>query len=166
MLVGMLSISVLDDGLVRPPDDPQSPVRITGSLLADQKAKSFEGTWTIFRASGDGVANGKDKNIDLFFRGDAIRIRMLHGSLVGRYRLDATARPKLIDCWTSFVDKHGLHLLDSAVIIKGIYRFEGKTLKICKVEESEADWDPSQKRPTDFNCRPGSGRVLLILRKK
>jgi hypothetical protein len=56
-------------------------------------------------------------------------------------------------------------LLDDFLIWKGIYTIEEETLKICFVQQTDADLLPKE-RPSEFRTNKGDRRVLLTLKRK
>jgi uncharacterized protein (TIGR03067 family) len=69
----------------------------------------------------------------------------------GTFKVDPTAAPKAIDI--TFKDGPGKDITQ-----KGIYELDGDTQKICWAA-------PGKARPTEFEAKPKSGRMLQVLEK-
>lgn len=118
-----------------------------GSSEARNDPAAFQGKWTVLSV----VREGK---IDAAFTGAT---RTVTGN---RYSLAPRSRPPItgtmvigpqagrIDLYPAVGDFQGQTL-------RGIYAFEGNTLKICFAE-------PGRERPTEFVSRTGSGHILVV----
>jgi uncharacterized protein (TIGR03067 family) len=69
----------------------------------------------------------------------------------GTFKIDPTLTPKTIDI--TFTDGPGKDKTQ-----KGIYELDGDTQKICWAA-------PGKPRPTEFEAKPKSGRILQVLEK-
>jgi uncharacterized protein (TIGR03067 family) len=130
-------------------------------LIKAEVAK-LQGEWKIISAVSDGddvpleqlssvrrkiegnkyILSGRDK-------GGADRGR--DGAIV----LDPTKTPKHCEMKSDFVGVIGTRTSRSTVTVLGIYELDGETQKECLGTE----------RPTDFSCKKGSKRVLIVWKK-
>jgi uncharacterized protein (TIGR03067 family) len=122
----------------------------TALLAADDPAKAdlakFQGTW-IFRQD-----EGTPREMRLVFEKETIRVIFVccgNGEKKGKFKLDPTATPRLID-----IDVDGKKF-------EGIYRLDGDTLELYFASESVKD------RPTEFPKEPKKGdRYMKLTREK
>lgn len=119
----------------------------------DEALKKLQGTWTVVIGSNDGsdyAAGGK-----FIVEGKKYKIQKKDGEEAGTgllgtegtFTIDATKTPQQIDF--SFTE------LFSDFVSKGIYVFEGDSLKIC------AGGD----RPKKYQSNKGEHQSLLILKR-
>jgi uncharacterized protein (TIGR03067 family) len=113
----------------------------------------FEATWKFVSIDVEGRAVpaerfGKDR---LVLKGKKFTTTVGGNTTEGIFKIDPTVTPKTIDI--TFTDGPGK---DNSQ--KGIYELDGNTQKIC--------WSaPGKPRPTEFEAKPKSGRMLQILEK-
>jgi len=69
------------------------------------------------------------------------------------FTIDPTAKPKTID----LVGETGP---DKGKVLKGIYEFDGETLKLATAR------NPKDERPTEFATKKGSKSTLIVLKKE
>jgi uncharacterized protein (TIGR03067 family) len=109
--------------------------------------EGLQGTWQVVFQEADGQQGPDEvvKRLRYVFKGDRLTIEPAEPG-IGElsYRLDPTTDPKGIDL--TFAEGKTLF---------GIYLLEGDDLRICL----------GQKRPTTFATEPGSGLVLVVLRR-
>jgi uncharacterized protein (TIGR03067 family) len=72
----------------------------------------------------------------------------------GKFVLDATQTPKTIDSTPMAVDPSKGDK-PPAPLIRGIYEFDGKQLRICNAR-------PGQPRPKDFSAKQFTGHTLIV----
>ena len=113
-------------------------------------AKEIDGAWTFVSA----VKGGKKKDFD----GEPIRIVFKAGKMTidkggdtknGSYKIDPAKKPKQIDL-----------VFGEAKTAKGIYLFDGDTLKLCVQKEHDGE------RPTEFVSKEGTQHLLIVLKRK
>jgi uncharacterized protein (TIGR03067 family) len=71
----------------------------------------------------------------------------------GWYRVNPDKRPMWID-YARFLSGQ-----KKGPVVRGIYRLRGDTLTLCFSR-------PGTKRPRSFTARPGSGKTLLVLKRR
>jgi uncharacterized protein (TIGR03067 family) len=109
----------------------------------------LEGTWAAVSAETEGVKGTEEfiKNFTLVFKED-----MVTGRHKAKYEIDPTKKPKTIDVTPSEGP-------EKDKTIEGIYELKENELKVCIAM-------PGKERPTAFESKPGSGTVLLVLKKE
>jgi RNA polymerase sigma factor (sigma-70 family) len=107
----------------------------------------FQGTWVgvSINVKGEEAPAEQVPALRLTFTGDRMKThRPLQDAEEVAYRIDPTQRPKTID----FLPSRGAG--------RGIYEFEGDTLRLCVADEDEP-------RPADF--KPGDRRIVIVLKR-
>ncbi len=150
-----LTVTFFITGLLLTADDPH-PKKDPGKLREDDRSK-LQGTWRMISWKQD----GRDLAIDdpkLFqaidirwsFEGDTITqtgnfqgLNERNGPLKETFQLYPGRNPK----WIDTKRKRGR----KEEILKGIYAFDGKRLKVCHNPYSNSD-----ERPTEFAANRGS----------
>ena len=115
--------------------------------------KRFESTWKFVSINVDGHSVpaerfGEDR---LILKGKEFRTTVGGTTTTGTFKIDPTAAPKTIDI--TFADGPGKDNTQ-----QGIYELDGDTQKICWAA-------PGKARPTEFEAKPKSGRILQVLEK-
>ncbi len=121
--------------------------------VVQDELKRFEATWKFVSIDAEGrpVPAELFKDDTLTLKGKRFTSTVRGRSTGGVFKIDPTAVPKTIDI--TFTDGPGK---DNSQ--KGIYELDGETQKIC--------WSaPGKPRPTEFEAKPRSGRILQVLEK-
>jgi uncharacterized protein (TIGR03067 family) len=138
-----IALVSLISGLVIAGDEPK-PEDVKKDL------ETFQGTWKITKL----VRDGDDLTDEI---GDAeLEVKgqeYTAPTLAAKFKVDPSKKPKAIDI--SYIEGPS-----AGQTIKGIYKFEGDTLTMCR---GQAEADP---RPTEFGAPTGSGRMLIVFKKK
>jgi uncharacterized protein (TIGR03067 family) len=137
VLVGLLCLHVLADDK----DDKNA---------ADGKA--LAGGWKLTSINYDG--DNRDVPGD-----DGAFVKFKDGKLLIKdveafsYKFDATTDPKIID-FTNLTEEN------KGQVLEGIYKVDGDTLTICL-------WSGmgTKSRPAIFEAKPGTGHVLVVLKR-
>jgi uncharacterized protein (TIGR03067 family) len=113
----------------------------------------FEATWKFVSIDVEGRSVpaerfGEDR---LVLKGKQFTTTVGGNTTEGTFKIDPTATPKTIDI--TFTDGPGKDNTQ-----KGIYELDGDTQKICWAA-------PGKPRPTEFEAKPKSGRILQVLEK-
>jgi uncharacterized protein (TIGR03067 family) len=113
----------------------------------------FEATWKFVSIDVDGRSIpaerfGEDR---LTLKGKQFTTTVGGTTTTGTFKIDPTASPKRIDI--TFADGPG-----KGNTQPGIYALDGDTQKICWAA-------PGKARPTAFEAKPKSGRILQVLEK-
>ena len=113
----------------------------------------FEATWKFVSIDVEGRSVpaerfGEDR---LILKGKQFTSTVRGNTTEGTFKIDPTATPKTIDI--TFTDGPGKDNTQ-----KGIYELDGDTQKICWAA-------PGKPRPTEFEAKPKSGRMLQVLEK-
>jgi uncharacterized protein (TIGR03067 family) len=113
----------------------------------------FEATWKFVSIEFDGrsVAAERFQEDRLILKGKEFTTTVGGTTTSGTFKIDPTAAPKSIDI--TFTDGPG-----KGNTQKGIYELKGATQKICWAA-------PGKARPTEFEAKPKSGRILQVLEK-
>jgi uncharacterized protein (TIGR03067 family) len=113
----------------------------------------FEATWKFVSIEFDGrsVAAERFQEDRLILKGKEFTTTVGGTTTSGTFKIDPTAAPKTIDI--TFTDGPGKDNTQ-----KGIYELAGATQKICWAA-------PGKGRPTEFEAKPKSGRILQVLEK-
>jgi uncharacterized protein (TIGR03067 family) len=127
-------------GLSSAADEPKEDAK------SDQD--KIQGTWVCESAVRDGESLPADgvKSIKITFKGD--KATMLAGGdkkKEATFKLDPGKKPREIT----------LSPTDGGKEQKGIYAFDGESLKICAGEE----------RPPEFTAKEGTKRMLMVLKR-
>ena len=144
------------------PYNKKSPMSVLLLVLvliaADEKTApekeemtKFQGTWAVTSAERDGKPDQALKGARITFEGDTFTRKTEADTVHGTYRLDPKQSPK--ETGATYTDGP---LRGKKVF--GIYSLEGDSLKICYSE-------PGKNAPLDFTSKPGSGRILLVLKR-
>jgi uncharacterized protein (TIGR03067 family) len=136
------------------------PPEATAQPAADDEAKDkadkdkLKGIWKAISSVDDGHDEKDPEQYQLTFNGDAFIVRKAGQDFFkGTFKLDASASPKTIDLSIT----EGAH---AGGRMRGIYAWDGDTLKWCTSTPQGAD------RPAEFASEPGSGRLLVVLKKE
>jgi uncharacterized protein (TIGR03067 family) len=114
---------------------------------------SLQGTWEVVSAEFEGRPDPLPvrKHDRQIFEKDKQTITDGFSSLITRFTIDASKRPKTID----FLDFSGPHMVG-----KGIYLLDGDSLRLCfSLDEKGND------RPKEFKTTRGEKTVLRILKR-
>jgi uncharacterized protein (TIGR03067 family) len=131
---------------------------VVGLLVATARAEDkpakgdkekIQGTWTIVSGEHDGqpIPDEAIKSIKLVYAGDKFTLDHGDRKSEGTFKLAPDKSPKEID-----YDMDGQ-------AIKGIYQFDGDTLKI-------ANGKPGDARPKEFPKKEGSGLTVATLKRQ
>jgi uncharacterized protein (TIGR03067 family) len=131
------------------PDDKEK----NKSDTADADGKKLKGKWKVVSLAVDGMKQDEVPNHRLTFA-DGTFVLEIDGQerANGTYRLDAAAKPKVLD----LVFTEGIHAGDT---MPGIFEWDGDRLKLCAGA-------PKGDRPKDFNSPDGSGHRLMVFEKE
>jgi uncharacterized protein (TIGR03067 family) len=113
----------------------------------------FEATWKFVSINVEGrrIAAERFGDDRLVLKGKQFTTTVGGMTTEGIFKIDPTAKPKAIDI--TFTDGPGKDMTQ-----KGIYELDGDTQKICWAA-------PGKPRPTEFDAKPRSGRILQVLEK-
>ncbi len=116
--------------------------------------RKFQGSWRIVsvEASGKKLPEEDFKEVVLILEGDRHTTRNGADRYSGTFAIDPGKKPKRID----FLYDDGPEKGKTA---RGIYEFDGDTLKICLGLAG-------QERPTEFTSKPGSRHFLEVLKRQ
>ena len=113
--------------------------------------EKLQGDWTLASGQRDGEEFPEDlvKSLKRTMKNDQFSITRDGADLAkGKYKLDATKKPKVIDIT--------LEGSDSAV--RGIYELDGDTFKLCYAA-------PGEDRPKEFVSKAGTGITLAVWKR-
>ena len=110
--------------------------------------EKIQGTWALVSGerSGKPLPDETIKHVKIIFTGNKLTTRIKERKTEATFKLDANKEPKEID-----IDMDGN-------VGKGIYQFDGDTLKIAHGEVGDA-------RPKKFP-KAGSGLTVLVLKRE
>jgi uncharacterized protein (TIGR03067 family) len=125
---------------------------------AKKELKKFQGTWQVVSAldSGKPVPDEVVHNLKIVIKEDRLTLKGVEDLILkfGKIKLvvDPSTMPKILD----FKIEAGSEK-DST--FEGIYEFKDKRLKICASTVSG-------NRPSEFESKAGSNRVLFVLKRE
>jgi uncharacterized protein (TIGR03067 family) len=123
-------------------------------VAGEQDPARLEGGWTAVRAEQDAREAGEIVGHLLRFEGDRFSIREKGMTIYeGTFEVDASASPRAIDFTHTGESPRGKTW-------RGIYKIDGDTLTIC-----DNAGDVQKSRPTSFDTKPNSGRVLVVFKR-
>jgi uncharacterized protein (TIGR03067 family) len=111
----------------------------------------MQGDWMVVSMTVGGMKLSDDEAQTLFRSVEGERYVVSRFSKPvgkGAFKIDATKTPRTIDSTPEGPAAQ-------AGTIRGIYEFEGDTLRICNAP-------PGKPRPTDFEAKPASGHTLTV----
>jgi uncharacterized protein (TIGR03067 family) len=136
-----------------------------GLVAADDSAREeairkdrakYEGIWRVVSLEMDGTRepDRAAQKITVTNYRDGTWVVKVDGleAARGASRIDPTRKPKTIDFTPAGDDSKGQTL-------HGIYEIDGNSRRLCFA-------GAGKERPTDFSARPGSGHVLVVLRRE
>ena len=119
------------------------------AALKKEKAR-FKGTWKIVRFENPQGEDDKLKGAEVEFDAEGgLELRHDGETKKQKYKINPAAKPHEIDI---------VHENDKTM--RGIYRLEKDTLKICLCADSNSD-----QRPTEFAVKEGAPFVLVTLER-
>jgi uncharacterized protein (TIGR03067 family) len=132
-----------------------------GLLLAADEANApstrqvmdkLQGPWVAVAAERNGVNtfDTEDKDIHLVFTDNKVTFKRL-----GKEAFDATYT---LDPAKGTIDIRPIMGPEEAKRLRGIYRLEGDSLKLC--------WTDGDRRPTEVATKPKSRLSLLVLKRE
>jgi uncharacterized protein (TIGR03067 family) len=133
-------------------------VAVAGLLVAadakddlKKEKDKFKGTWSVIAiqlpGEGKGPAENELKEMKLIFTDDTVTVKFKDDAKLANYKLDPAKNPKEIDILPKDTDR----------AVKGIYVFEGETLKICSADKGD--------RPKEFKPDAPSRTSVLTLKR-
>ena len=139
-------------------DDKKDEKKEADKSAAEKKEQGdqekIQGKWKIESSKRDGEdSQGRVGDTDIF-DGDKLTIESkgISQPIEAKFKLDSAKKPAEIDVV--------IKVKDGGLAWSGIYKLEGDTLTICWAQNSR-----DEKRPSDFNCKKGDGRVLFVYKK-
>jgi uncharacterized protein (TIGR03067 family) len=121
---------------------------------------ALAGTWVVVAQVESGEKSDVTEGafeVDFDEKQATIRIGAGTGKL--GFRIDPTTKPKIID-FTPESSEAGEKPGES---IEGVYEFNGKDqLRVCIKQPSSG----ARERPGEFDSKPGSGTVVVTLKRK
>jgi uncharacterized protein (TIGR03067 family) len=125
---------------------------------AKKELKKFQGTWQVVSAEENSKPTPDEivQNLKIVIKGDQLKLKGVEDLMqkFGKIKLviDPSTMPKIID----FKIEAGSEK-DST--FEGIYELKGDRLKICTSTVSG-------NRPSEFESKAGSNRVLFVLKRE
>jgi len=114
----------------------------------------LKGTWKAVSSVDDGQDEPDPGQYELIFDGDAVTVRKAGRDFFkGTFTLNTAVDPKTIDLSITEGKHEGGRML-------GIYTWDGGRWKWCTTTPQGGD------RPREFTCEPGSGHLLVVLKKE
>jgi uncharacterized protein (TIGR03067 family) len=130
-----------------------------GAVTKDLEA--FKGSWRLISREVDGKKSSEEEIKDMIVTHDGLgKFSCRRGDKVigaGSYKLDPTTKPRTID--VSFTE--GEHRGKTGL---GIYEIDGDTFRVCCARPG--DGRSVGGRPADFSARGGTGRILIVFKRK
>ena len=143
-------VSLIAGVSVRAADGDAKEVAVTKDLEA------FKGSWRLISREVDGKKFSEEEIKDRIVTHDGLGKFSARGGdkpvAEGTLKLDPTKKPKTIDVAITEGERKGKTLL-------GIYEIEGDTFRVCHAR-------PGGERPADFSAEVGSGRTLIVFKRK
>jgi uncharacterized protein (TIGR03067 family) len=127
---------------------------VTAASAVDKGMEAFQGSWAMIslQINGEKVSEAQVKTGRLVVEGDRYTPTLGTNSSMSTYKLDTTASPSTIDF--TFVDGP-----QKGKTVKGIYAFDGETLRICRgLTEADA-------RPSVFAAPEDSGALVVVWKR-
>lgn len=138
-----------------------SPVLLAGAADAKKDVEQLQGTWIVIAAIVDGkkieVPADKIGQAKMVFKGDTIAHHGLGNGRVKthKFKINPAKNPKELD-----VILKGEEPGEKDQVKVWIYELEGDNLKLCSGKDGDAP------RPTAFVSKPGSGALVLTLKRE
>ncbi len=124
-----------------------------GTIDANDR-ESLQGKWSVVSAERDGQEAKDIVGNQLVVEGDAFTVRAQDQTIYeGTVSLNPAPDPRAIDFKHTGGSQKGKTW-------QGIYKFAGEILTIC---DNAADIQ--KERPSGFDTKPGSGRVLVVFKR-
>jgi uncharacterized protein (TIGR03067 family) len=120
---------------------------------AKEDLKAFQGTWDLIYFERDGKEVKLQNDTKAINTGDKFVVK--HGDQViaaGTMKLDPSKKPKASE--TTYTEGP-----DKGKTFKGIYQFEGDTVKFCRAGS------PNDERPTEFTTKSASGQFVAVYKR-
>ncbi len=126
-----------------------------GGGAATKEREKFQGTWDVLYLMKDGkkeVPPKKAKGMTMTFTGHKFMMGGSEPEYEGTCTLHPDKSPKQIDTKVTYGK-------DKVIHTKGIYEFDGDTLKIEWTEDKA-------ERPTKFSTKGGKGLRMIALKRQ
>jgi uncharacterized protein (TIGR03067 family) len=150
VLAGLAIVSLIAGVSVRAAGGDAKEVAVTKDL------KAFKGSWRLISREVDGKKFSEEEIKDMIVTHDGSgRFSCRRGDKVlgaGTVKLDPTTKPRAIDVTFTAGEHRGKTGL-------GIYEIDGETFRVCCAR-------PGDGRPADFFAKVGSGRTLIVFKRK
>ena len=115
--------------------------------------KAFQGSWDLIYFERDGKGVKLQNNTRIINTGDKFVVKRRNQVIAaGTMKVDPSKKPKASE--TTYTQGP-----DKGKTFKGIYEFDGDTLRFCRAGS------PDDERPTEFKTKPGSGRFMAAYKR-
>jgi len=119
---------------------------------AKKELEKFQGTWTVVSMENGGqkVPEEQSSQIRLTYKDNTYSVMLGGETRTGTFQIDPSKKPKAIDRTPTSGPNKGK-------TFKGIYEFDGETLRCC--------WSVESDRPTEFVSKAQPLTILEVLKK-
>jgi len=128
-----------------------------------EELNKFVGTWNMTSAVVNGRPRPKEElqPLTVVYSAEGTFVLKYKDRVVGkgRIKVDTAKDPRAVDLTYAEINESDGRFWP-VVQVLGIYQFEGDTLRLCYSRV-----DKGKERPAEFTSKPGSKRVLEVLRR-
>lgn len=129
-------------------------LRLAAGDTAEGELERYQGSWVLASEEVNGKTVAAEdlaedlKNLTYTVRGNTLHFKARGKDRSATVKLDPTRHPRTYD----LVRDDGRH-------VKGIYRWDGETIRICSADDQGA-------RPQEFRTHPGSRIRIRVWKRK